>query len=488
MLKMSQINSIRDLSKSGYRIADIAKKLGIDRKTVRKYLEEDDFSPQPPVQAAQPSKLDPYKPMIRQWLHKDQYHWHKQHHTAKRIFDELKEKTDFDGSYSIVQRYVKSIRHETIQKASQELVWEPGSAQVDFGEAEFVVQGKPCRRKYLVVSFPYSNDGFAQVFGGETAECVCQGLKNIFKYIGGVPRLLVFDNATGVGRRIGDRIHETELFQRFHAHYGCQIRFCSPYAGYEKGNVERKVAYVRKNLFVPVPEVDDFRSYNSILLDQHKIKAAEVHYKKGVKIADLFQEDVAALYPLPARPFNVCRYESLKADGYGKVCLDGKHYYSTRPEYSRQQVMVGIYADHIDILDAQGHLLVTHVRQYGSGRTDSCDYSTTLHTLMHNPGAWPNSGIRQQAPDILRDYMDKLDRRKRKSRLKLLSELTDAYGLQIAMVSMERSIRDDELNASDATVLAERIAGFGLDTQPTPGPSLAVYDDAFLHGGASHDA
>ena len=165
MLKMSQINSIRDLSKSGYRIADIAKKLGIDRKTVRKYLEEDDFSPQPPVQAAQPSKLDPYKPMIRQWLHKDQYHWHKQHHTAKRIFDELKEKTDFDGSYSIVQRYVKSIRHETIQKASQELVWEPGSAQVDFGEAEFVVQGKPCRRKYLVVSFPYSNDGFAQVFG-----------------------------------------------------------------------------------------------------------------------------------------------------------------------------------------------------------------------------------------------------------------------------------------------------------------------------------
>ena len=205
MLKMSQINSIRDLSKSGYRIADIAKKLGIDRKTVRKYLEEDDFSPQPPVQAAQPSKLDPYKPMIRQWLHKDQYHWHKQHHTAKRIFDELKEKTDFDGSYSIVQRYVKSIRHETIQKASQELVWEPGSAQVDFGEAEFVVQGKPCRRKYLVVSFPYSNDGFAQVFGGETAECV--------KYIGGVPRLLVFDNATGVGRRIGDRIHETELFR-----------------------------------------------------------------------------------------------------------------------------------------------------------------------------------------------------------------------------------------------------------------------------------
>ena len=49
MLKMSQVNSIRDLSKSGYRVADIAKKLGIDRKTVRKYLGKDDFSPRPPV-------------------------------------------------------------------------------------------------------------------------------------------------------------------------------------------------------------------------------------------------------------------------------------------------------------------------------------------------------------------------------------------------------------------------------------------------------
>ena len=65
------------------------------------------------------------------------------------------------------------------------------------------------RRKYLAVSFPYSNDGYLQVFGGETAECVCQGLKDIFGYIGGVPIMLIFDNATGVGRRIKDKVIET---------------------------------------------------------------------------------------------------------------------------------------------------------------------------------------------------------------------------------------------------------------------------------------
>ena len=60
-------------------------------------------------------------------------------------------------------------------------------------------------------SFPYSNDSYSQLFRGETAECVCQGLMDIFNYIGGVPTLLVFDNATGVGHRVMGQIHETEL-------------------------------------------------------------------------------------------------------------------------------------------------------------------------------------------------------------------------------------------------------------------------------------
>ena len=76
----------------------------------------------------------------------------------------------------ISKRYVKSIRHVQQARATQELVWEPGSTQVDFGEADFNVNGACRRMKYLTVSFPYSNDGFTQVFGGETAECVCQGL------------------------------------------------------------------------------------------------------------------------------------------------------------------------------------------------------------------------------------------------------------------------------------------------------------------------
>jgi transposase len=78
MLKMSQVNYIRDLSNSGYRIAEISKKLKLDRKTVRKYLSQEDFSPTPPVKHPAPSKLDPYKPKILKWLAEDQHVWQKQ--------------------------------------------------------------------------------------------------------------------------------------------------------------------------------------------------------------------------------------------------------------------------------------------------------------------------------------------------------------------------------------------------------------------------
>ena len=97
MLKMSQVNYIRDLSNSGYRIAEISKKLKLDRKTVRKYLSQEDFSPTPPVRHPAPSKLDPYKPKILEWLVEDQHVWQKQQHTAKRIFDRLREEEGFDG-------------------------------------------------------------------------------------------------------------------------------------------------------------------------------------------------------------------------------------------------------------------------------------------------------------------------------------------------------------------------------------------------------
>ncbi len=71
MLIMSQINHIRDLRQCGYRISEIAKKVGADHKTIRKYLDKDNFSPAPPAHSQKPSILDPYKPKIQEYLAED---------------------------------------------------------------------------------------------------------------------------------------------------------------------------------------------------------------------------------------------------------------------------------------------------------------------------------------------------------------------------------------------------------------------------------
>ena len=171
MLNMSQINDIRDLSRKGYSISKISSLTGFDRKTVRKYLGKDDFSPEPPIAKTRTSIVTPYIDIITEWLEEDQKHWSKQRHTAKRIHERLVDEYGFSGSYDSVQKFVQKIRTNIQTRGTQELVWEPGSAQVDFGEADFNEDTDCVRRKYLTVSFPYSNDSFSQVFRGETAEC-----------------------------------------------------------------------------------------------------------------------------------------------------------------------------------------------------------------------------------------------------------------------------------------------------------------------------
>lgn len=160
----------------------------------------EDFSPKVPAAKGRASVLDPYKEIIEGHLDEDEKNWHKQRYTVKRIHDRLAEERDARVGYTTVQLYVKKRRAE--RKAPRDmflkLVWASGEAQVDFGEADFYVYGEKQRLHHLTVDFPYSNVGFSRVLHGESSECVCQGLINVFRYIGGVPVRLVFDNGFAV--------------------------------------------------------------------------------------------------------------------------------------------------------------------------------------------------------------------------------------------------------------------------------------------------
>ena len=290
----------------------------------------------------QASKLDPYKPVIDSWLLQDRKRRAKQRHTAKRVYDRLVAECEFDGGYTIVQQYVKARRSE-LKRAKDEflhLEWAPAEAQVDFGVCDFRILGIVREVRYLVVTFPFSNVSLAQCFRGENPECVCEGLKAVFEFCGGVPTRLVFDNATGVGRRVGEAISTADTFERFAAHYGFSFTFCNPRSGNEKGAVENAVGAVRRNVFVPMPRVDNLRAHNKRLLDACMGRADKDHYLKGEPERQLFEEDCASMLELPARPFRAAKVGSAKTDKYGDVCLEGRHRYPLGPEHARERVGV----------------------------------------------------------------------------------------------------------------------------------------------------
>jgi transposase len=483
---MSQIETIKDLQAKGLGPVAIAERLNISRKTVSKYMAEDGFQEKLKTQKEElPSKLDPFKPLIQQWLEEDRKNRYKQRHTAMRIHKRLiAECAGYDASYPLVQRYVKSLREHRYQEGTLELDWRPGEAQVDFGEADFYdASGEKRMYKFLCVSFPYSNAGYVQLFGGETAECVAHGLQDLFHRIGGVPTRLIFDNASGVGRRVSENVRMAEVFLRFKAHYGFQITFCNPYAGHEKGNVENKVGYMRRNLFVPLPTVTDVQAFNRELLGRCETDWQREHYKKGVSIARLFDDDKKTFLYLPKSPFAACRYTRVKTDGYGKFLIDGKHFYSSSPEWAGRELVVRIGAHTVEPLAPNGDVISTHIRMFGKQRTDNVDVRTTLSRLLRSPGAWRNSLIRKALPDRLRDEMDLLDRTGLKEALSTMTDLSGRYDFDTAIQAMEQAAELGRLTSANSIVLAARLATF--EPEESSNVNLDIYDSLLVPAGGA---
>ena len=95
----------------------------------------------------------------------------------------------------------------------------PGDAQADFGEALVVIAGVEQKAHYLVVDLPHSDDGFVQAFPAETTEAFCEGHNAAFRYFGGVPRRIVYDNTKlAVARILGDGTRQrTQVFSELQA-------------------------------------------------------------------------------------------------------------------------------------------------------------------------------------------------------------------------------------------------------------------------------
>jgi len=514
MFTMDQIHRIRDLyyEQGITDMAEIGRSLNCDWRTVRKYIDKEDFSPQEPVPAAEiihKSKLDEYKPTIDKWLIADKHAPRKQRHTAKRIYDRLCTETiNFDCSYRLVAEYVSQKKKDLnlkAQRGSIPLLHQPGCAQADFGTADFYENGVLHEKgKYLVLSFPYSNAGYIQLFYGENLECLLEGLKAIFEYIGGVPAEIWFDNTSTIVTKIlrGGGRKLTERFTLFAEHYRFKAVFMNPEAGHEKGNVENKVGYLRRNELVPVPRFMNIKEKNTELFQACDRDMMREHYdidKAGKYISELFEEDKAVLLPLPSVRFDTAQYILTSTDKYGRFTLNnGRHEYSASPKFASSAVWLKITSDEIVVKDKELKDIVHHRRLYGDTPQRSMNWIPYLKYVARSPRALKNSGIYDMMPLSMQQFFDKCNHEDVGHVLKLLSELTDRSGFESAVKTVEQALCYDATDIDSLKSLYNRIYADVpllplLDDNESGIPYMrvipmrndyAVLDTALLNGGA----
>lgn len=449
---MDQVHRIREMFyQQDKNISVIAAEMNLNWKTVKKYVDMEDFNT--PQQVSRPphgSKLDPYKPTIDEWLVADTLAPRKQRHTAKRVFKRLKKQfPGFDCSYRLVASYVKDKKEELHLNKKQgylPLIHHPGEAQADFGTADFYENGKLHHEaKYLVLSFPYSNGGFLQLNYGENLECLLEGLIAMFEHIGGVPSEIWFDNTRTIVTEIikGGGRTVTERFQRFCEHYRFKPVFMNPESGWEKGNVENKVGYLRKNELVPVPRFSSLKEENKSLLERCDADMQREHYDDSDNryISELFQEDKARLLQLPSVPFDTAKYTDVTTDKYGRFTLDqGKHRYSAAPAYASQKLQLRITSTDVYVLDSDLHEIVRHKRLYGDDR-ESMNWVPYLSYIARKPRSLKNSGILELMPQSMQVYMESCESSSRGRILKVLAELTERTGFESAVNTVDEAIR-----------------------------------------------
>ncbi len=497
MLRMAQQKYIKDLYENeGLSLREISRRTGCCFETVRKYAYKEDWSENklPSLEPEHYPVLEAYIPTIDEWMEVDRKAPRKQRHTAKRIYDRLREERGFGGSYSCVKRYVRK-KKQALRMSSEgylPLEQPEGWAQVDFGEVRYDNgQGQLCTGYELVVSFPHSNYAPSQLLPAQNQECLLTGLQRIFEYIGGVPPRLRFDNmSTAVAQVLknGERVL-TDGFTRFMLHYRFQADFCNPAAGNEKGNVENKVGYTRRNAFVPIPTITSFDAFNEHLLEWCEKDAQRPHYKHKVTIRELWEEDKAALLALPEYPYPVFRYEAVIVNKCGFAAIDTNKY-GLAPSLAGCTVQAKTFFDHIEFF--YDHQPVGKYRRSYGRHEELLDWTQYVGTLCRKPGAAEHTRFFTQMPEQWQALLTQTKGKERRGALQLLAEIIQDGNAALSGDALSLAAENGRTDADSIRQCYYMIARKEFRPEPLKletaaprldyKPDLAAYDG--LMGGA----
>jgi len=382
---------IRRLVADGVPQRQVARDLGIGRSTVARALASE--GPPKYERPAVTTSFTPFEPAVRQLLIA----------TPDMPATVLAERVGWTGSITWFREHVRRLRpdHRPVDPADR-LIWLPGdAAQCDlwFPPKKIPLEdGSRTLLPVLVMTAAHSRFMVGRMIPTRTTADLLLGMWMLIQLLGRVPRRLIWDNETGIGR--GKR--HAEGVGAFTGTLATTLQRLKANDPESKGVVERRNGYYETS-FMPGREFDSPADFNTQFGQWLTIANARVVRTIKARPVDLLDADRAAMLPLPP---------VAPAVGWFNRVRLGRDYYVRvdSNDYSVDPAVIGRFVDvHADLAKVEvhheGRLVATHDRVWARGMTITDPVHVAAAKVLREQFQLPRTPVPAE-DDLGRDLAD----------------------------------------------------------------------------------
>ena len=355
--KMEVQQSIKTLKRQGWSDHRIARELGVNRRTVKRYSSDSKCTNPQTGKKGPESSCKDHKDRIKQAYESGL--------SIERIHHDLQREHGFEGSYHSVYRFVKTLDIDQSKRVYR-MECEPAQeAQIDYGTLYMPIgdDGRKKKVHLLLVTLSHSRKAYVEAVLSQNTESFLRSLENAFRHFGGVPARLVPDNLKAAV--IKADWYEPELnpkLRDFAAHYGTLIMPARPYQPTDKGKVESGVKYVKNNALAG-------KTFNSLAkVNAHlrwwtaNVADKRIHGTTKQQVGSHFEEaEKPALKPLPISLFPCFEEAPRKVHRDSYVEVKGA-YYEVPAQYIGKQIWVRWDSTMVRAFDHKMEKVASHTR------------------------------------------------------------------------------------------------------------------------------
>lgn len=356
MVQLGEVMMILELQRQGLSISAIAERMGMDRKTVRKYvalgLEAPRYGPRAP-RVCLTDKFEAYlAERVREFPEL----------SNARLYREIRE-LGYTGGLTSVGNLLRGVRPPRQPRFEIRFETAAGEqAQVDFAYFVAEFENEPGSRRVVwlfSMVLGHSRYLWARFVQHQDLQTVLRCHIDAFEHFGGAPREILYDRMKTAVLGEEDRhiVYNAKLVA-LAGHYGFAPRACKAYRAKTKGKVERPFRYIRQDFFL----ARRFRDLGDLNLQLRQwldgVANKRLHRTTQRIVWDHFAEEAPALKALPAQPFNAVIRLERRVSHEGMVSVNS-NYYSV-PDTTRRRVLeVHLMARELQIFEGQ-QLVAVH--------------------------------------------------------------------------------------------------------------------------------